>query len=736
MNARRWEEIQTSFDELVVYDASERARRLTAMAHTDPELHRALESLLAADATASRELAPIDSALLHESNCPPDPLGLAGHEISHFKVHEALGAGGMGVVYRADDTRLRRPVALKFLLPHYSLDSTAKARFLREAHTAAALDHPNLCAIYEVGATAEGWMFLAMALYEGETLRARLTRDGKLAVHDALEIARQIADGLEAAHAEGIVHRDLKPANVMLLPDGSVRILDFGLAKARDQSVTEAGVTLGTVSYMSPAQICGEEVDGRADLWALGVVLYEMLTGRKPFDRAEDVAIVHAILHNAPEPPSTHRAELSASVEELVLRLLEKDAARRYASAGDFLRDLARVRTRAEGRLRRLRRYGRRIVRRATTIRRSRTGRIAIAATGIAMLTSWLGFVALRSGHESALSISRTAPPPEPKGSTVSPEAYRLYAQGRFFFEKKDSASFAKAQDYFRLAIRKDSLYALAYADLAESYSQQATYGFAELAGNFSKANAYASRALALDSTLAEAHVSLGFIALFYEWNWARAGRELATALRLDNGRASAHLFRAWYFMATDSVTAGISEARQAVDLEPVSSLNSTRLVGFLFYGKHYSEALEKGREAFERDSNYSTIRQELARTYVALGRCTEAVAVLQSSIDQHVAALGGIRGYTYARCGHRAQAMAELDRLRTEASLTKHVSPYALAVVYAGLGNKDEAIAQLERAYRERVWAMYMIRLEPAFFGLRSDPRFTALVRKMHFLA
>src|SRR5947209_13292642 len=186
MNSRRWEEIQTSFDELVVQDASARARRLAAIAHTDPELHRALESLLAADADASRELAPIDSALLHESNRAPDPLGLAGQAISHFIVHEALGAGGMGVVYRADDTRLRRSVALKFLLPHYSLDSSAKARFLREAHTAAALDHPNLCAIYEVGATAEGWMFLAMALYDGETLRARLTRDGKLGIRDAL----------------------------------------------------------------------------------------------------------------------------------------------------------------------------------------------------------------------------------------------------------------------------------------------------------------------------------------------------------------------------------------------------------------------------------------------------------------------------------------------------------------------------------------------------------------------
>jgi serine/threonine-protein kinase len=736
VNARRWEEIQISFDELVAQDAGARTRRLATIASTDPELHRAVETLLAADADASVQLAPIESAFLPECDRQKDPLGLAGHAISHYAVHEAIGSGGMGVVYRADDMRLGRAVALKFLLPHYSLDSTAKARFLREAHTAAALDHPNLCAIYEVGATDEGWMFLAMALCEGETLRARLTREGALGMRDALDIARQIAEGLQAAHAAGIVHRDLKPANIMLLPDGTVRILDFGLAKARDQSITETGAHFGTVSYMSPAQVRGEELDGRSDLWALGVVLYEMLTGCKPFTGAEDIATAHAILHETPEPPSTHRAELSTALEGLVLRLLNKEPAKRHANAAELLRDLARIRTGADERFGRLRRRGRRITRRMATVARSTTGRLSLGVTGLTMITLSLGFFASRSGEPIGPRVSRSLLGSTHGRAVANPEARRLYLQGRFFFEKKDSASFARAQDYFRLAIGKDSLYAPAYAGLADAYSQQATYGFAQLANNFAMAKAYASRGLALDSTLAEVHVSLGFIALFYEWDWARAGRELATALRLDNGHAAAHLFRAWYFMATDSLSAGIAESRQAVELEPVSALNNARLVGFLFYGKQYAEALQKGREAFERDSSFSTLRQELARIYVELGRCTEAVDVLHSSVDQHVAGLGGVRGYTYAKCGHRGQAFAELARLRTQRQVTGHVSPYTLAVVYAGLGQRDEAIAELERAYAERVWAMYMIRLEPAFIGLRSDPRFAALVRKMHFLA
>jgi len=248
----------------------------------------------------------------------------------------------MGVVYRAEDIRLGRAVALKFLLPSYGLDATAEARFLREARLIAALDHRNLCSIHEVGMSDDGRPFLAMALYPGETLKARLARDGPMAVSEALVIARQVAEGLECAHRAGIVHRDLKPGNVMLLPDGTVKILDFGLAKAHDQSLSEPGARFGTVSYMSPEQIRGELVDGRADLWAVGVVLYEMLTQHKPF-RGEDIAIAHAILHDAPVPLSTHRRDVSAALEDLVLRLLEKDPARRYATASELLGELAGV---------------------------------------------------------------------------------------------------------------------------------------------------------------------------------------------------------------------------------------------------------------------------------------------------------------------------------------------------------------------------------------------------------
>jgi serine/threonine-protein kinase len=342
MESLRWDEIQATFDALIELDAAGRSHGLATLSSSDPELRAAVESLLAADSDADAQLASLEAAFLPSQAPVPDPLGLTGRTISHFEVRELLGAGGMGAVYRAEDTRLSREVALKFLLPSHGLDAGSKARFLREAHSAAALDHPSLCAIYEVGASEDGRLFMAMPLYAGETLQARLARDGPMSVTEAFRIVRQIAEGLECAHAAGIVHRDLKPANVMLLPDSSVKVLDFGLAKARDQSLTKSGARFGTVAYMSPEQIRGLGVDARSDLWALGVVLYEMLTGRKPFGGEEEFAVAHAILHDRPNI-SALRGAVPEAAEDVVLRLLQQDPAMRYAAAANLLTDLEKV---------------------------------------------------------------------------------------------------------------------------------------------------------------------------------------------------------------------------------------------------------------------------------------------------------------------------------------------------------------------------------------------------------
>lgn len=203
--------------------------------------------------------------------------------VSHYKITEKLGGGGMGVVYKARDLKLDRFVALKFLPPHLSSDENAKKRFIQEAKAASALDHPNICTIYEIDETSDSQMFIAMACYDGETLKKKIER-GPLDLPAAVEYAIQTAQALVKAHSSGIIHRDIKPANIMVTGEGTVKVVDFGLAKlGSDVKMTGSGVTLGTAAYMSPEQLRGEVADHRADIWALGVVLYEMLCGRTPF---------------------------------------------------------------------------------------------------------------------------------------------------------------------------------------------------------------------------------------------------------------------------------------------------------------------------------------------------------------------------------------------------------------------------------------------------------------------
>ncbi len=226
---------------------------------------------------------------------------MIGQTISHYKITEKLGEGGMGVVYKAEDTKLRRVVALKFLRSELIENPEHRERFLREAQAAAALDHPNICTIYEIDEDA-GRTFLAMAFIEGLTVKDKIAQR-PLKLDQALDIAVQTAQGLQAAHEKGIVHRDIKGANIMVTPPGQVKIMDFGLAQLAERSkLTETTTILGTPSYMSPEQARGEKTDRRADLWSLGVVLYEMIAGRLPFVGERQEAVLYGITSEEPEP--------------------------------------------------------------------------------------------------------------------------------------------------------------------------------------------------------------------------------------------------------------------------------------------------------------------------------------------------------------------------------------------------------------------------------------------------
>jgi tetratricopeptide (TPR) repeat protein len=268
---------------------------------------------------------------------------MLGRTVGHYEIVSRLGGGGMGVVYRAVDRKLGRTVAVKFLPPQWSHDEDAKQRFIREAQAASATHHPNICTIHDVEIADDGQLFIVMAYYEGPTLKQRLER-GPLPVEEALDIATQLADGLAKAHAQGVLHRDIKPGNLILTEDG-VRIVDFGLATFADAvQLTAEGSTLGTAAYMSPEQSRGEDADARTDVWAAGVVLYEMLSGHVPFRGSHAEAIAYAIRHDAPGPLRAGRPEIPEEVEQLVFRALHKDPAIRFQSGRELARALRQVR--------------------------------------------------------------------------------------------------------------------------------------------------------------------------------------------------------------------------------------------------------------------------------------------------------------------------------------------------------------------------------------------------------
>lgn len=293
---------------------------------------------LVADAVDNVMGSPTDSPRSSRRTTDSDLLR-EGSTIGRYEILGPLGRGGMGTVYRARDTRLDREVALKFLYPQPGSDADAEERLLAEARAAAALQHPNICVVHEIGETSDGQPFIAMALCEGDTLKQRLAK-GPMSPDEAVAIATQVARALGVAHARHIIHRDVKPGNIMLASDGSAKLLDFGLAKSSEVTVSRPGSTPGTVAYMSPEQVRGEQVDHRSDLWSLGIVLYEMLAGHRPFRGGSDRVILQAILHDDPDPLQSVNANEPAHAVAVVERLLRKNREERYASAAELVTDL------------------------------------------------------------------------------------------------------------------------------------------------------------------------------------------------------------------------------------------------------------------------------------------------------------------------------------------------------------------------------------------------------------
>jgi serine/threonine-protein kinase len=724
----------------------------------------------------------------------------------------------------------------------------------------------------------EGQNFIVMEFLEGQTLKHRIM--GKpIDLERVPEYGYQMADALEAAHAKAIIHRDIKPANIFLTDRGQVKLLDFGLAKllperkgagrakqaaaafgvtTQDAHLTSDGVALGTVAYMSPEQVRGQELDERTDLFSLGLVLYEMSTGQRAFTGNTSGVIFDAILNRPPTPPGRLNPTIPIQLENIIAKALEKDRELRYRTASDLRADLQRLKrdtdsaralpfTPGQASRQKLRRYWPHFVwggvlavllllfgmnvgnlrdRVFDGTSQSRIESIAVLpfanlgndpkteylSDGIteslinslsqlpnlavmsrntvfrykgqatdpqkvgrdlhvrAILTGRL----IQTGDELLISVNledvensrqlwgeqynrklsnlvsvqqeiagdiygrlrpRLAGEEKKllaKRPTENVEAYQLYLQGLFYWNKWTQADFKKAADYFTQAVQKDPRYALSYAGLADTYSLLGDAGYLPPSEAWPKAKAAAMQALDIDDALAEAHTSLGLVREHFEWDWAGAEQEFRRAIELNPNSATAHHWYGAYLANMGRSDQGLRETKKAQELDPLSLIINTSLGWQLYVARHNDQAAEQLRKVLDIDAKFAPARRMLEEVYAQMGKQKEAVAerekILSLSGSPELAA--SIEE-DFSKAGYKGVLQSWLDGL-TEISKHGYVSSYSIAQAYMRMGEKEKAFGWLEKAYEEHDSGLVSLAVEPMFDAVRPDPRFRDILRRM----
>jgi serine/threonine protein kinase/Tfp pilus assembly protein PilF len=783
--------------------------------------------------------------------------------ISHFRVIEKLGAGGMGVVYKAVDIRLDRPVALKFLPDNMAQDPQALERFRREARAASALNHPGICTIYDIG-EQDGRTFIAMEFIDGETLRSHI-RGKALPLEEMLKIGIQIAEALDAAHTEGIIHRDIKPANIFVTKRGQAKVLDFGLAKLVPKGIAGAdadfggeapgstsivGIISGTPSYMSPEQVRGDNLDPRTDIFSLGLLLYEMATGRQAFGGGTGGTIIEAVLTRPPAPARSINPDIPPRLEEIINKALHKNRDQRHQRAADISADLQRLErgtdsgwraaeadpesvpistsshldstgeqrarnsTTQTGALRPIRvskvidslavlpfenasrdpeheylsdgiasslinilatvpklrvmaqstvfRYkGRGIdpqtVGRELNVRAVLTGRIVQSGGSLRIGTElvdvatgsqlWGAQYDRKPGDIFAiqdeisdeisgklqLKLTRAEKKRLTKRQTDDAEAYRLYLKGRHHWNRWTEDGFYKAIEYFQQAVGKDPGYALAYTGLAESYVVLGWSSYLPPKDAFPKARMAAMGALRLDPDLGEAHTPLAAVLWLYDWQWPEAEMEFKRSLALNPAHPTANHWYAEYLMTMGRHVEAIAGMKNSQELDPLSLIISVA-IGWAFYmARRYDDAIEQLRRTVELDPNYPVTHWILGLLLRKMGHYELAIAEGEKGVKLSGGSslMSAALAQTFATAGRRKKAIQILDDL-TKLTKQKYVAPYFFAGIHVGLGEDDRAMEYLEKSYEEHSHWLIYLHIDPSMDGLRSNPRFQDLLRRV----
>jgi serine/threonine protein kinase/Tfp pilus assembly protein PilF len=770
-----------------------------------------------------------------------------------YKIVEEIGQGGMGIVYKAEDLKLRRFVALKFLPPQLMNSPELKERFLIEAQAAAALNHPNICVIHEIGED-KGQPYIAMEYVDGETLRDRI-RKGPLEPGEAVGLVDQVAAGLAEAHGKDIIHRDIKSANIMVTPKGQGKVMDFGLAKLRGgSSLTRSQTTIGTVAYMSPEQARGQDLDPRTDIWSLGVVLYEMVAGKLPFRGDHDQAVIYSILHDEPESLKRIRPDSAPELEQVVGQALAKKPADRYQTMEEFREDLEAV---AEGlkplkaKRRRFRRilgiragyaYSAPVVLLALilglNVGGSRDRLLGRAASSPAIRLAVLPFENLSGDpqqdyfgdgmtqemiaqlgrlHPETLSViarssvmryKKTNTPIDQIGRelnveyvlegsaqregtrvrittelikvrdqsqlwsdsieremsgilalqnevsqkvasalalkllpgeqallaaapAINPEAHEAYLRGSFFLAKVTPADLDTAEKYFDTAIAKDPSYAPAYAGRSWVWNYRNQMGYASYQEAAPKARAAALKGVELDENSAVAQTCLACVRTFIDWDWERARDSWRRALDLNPNDANSQALYAHYLLIMGRGEEALVHSRRAVGLDPFNPAVIAWHVTVLYYGRRYDEAIAAAQEGLRIQKDSPLLIGDLWSGYDMKGMKKEAFDAaralasffpdpkIQAALDEG-----------YARGGY-----AEAMRRGAEYSIAHLPETYCLpsqiAAYYATAGELNKALDWVEKGLAVHD-PMLPYLSDPVYDGIRSDPRFQNLLRKV----
>ena len=779
-----------------------------------------------------------------------------------YEIIEELGQGGMGKVCRVLDKKLNEEVALKMIKPEIASDKKTLERFAHELKTARMISHRNIGRMYEL-MEAEGVHFITMEYVPGEDLKSFIRRSGHLAVGTTLRIAAQVCEGLSEAHRLGVVHRDLKSSNIMIDKQGHAKIMDFGIARSlKSKGVTGTGIIIGTPEYMSPEQAEAKETDHRSDIYSLGIILYEMLTGELPFEGDTPLSVAMKQKGEIPRDPQELNPQIPGELSRLILKCMEKDAEKRFQSAEDIIveltslsrdfptsqrkvpprkplsskeitvsfnlkklfipalvlsflvaaviivwrilpqkeaplfasgrpsiavlpfDDLSREKDQEffchgfaeslittlskiedlripaktssfsfQGKAQELEEIGEKLdvatvlmgsVQKAENRIRITAQLVKIADASILWsdqfnremddifsIQDQITLEIVRELKETLLGEEKAS---LVKRYTENAEAYNLYLQGRFFWEKRTKEGFNKAVDCFERAIEKDPNFALAYVGLANTYGTFIGYGFLSAAEAIPKIRTLLKKALAIDDEIAEAHVLLAQITYSCDWDWEGAEKEFKLALQLNPNYVYAHLWYGIYLAKKGLIDKALEEQARAYELDPLNIVINYSFGNFNILDRRYDAAIEAYKKTLTMDQNFIPAYAGLGKAYLLQSKYEEALRELDKAgelIKGNDPSLLTIRGIIHAKSGSMAKAEGVLEEL-LGLSRHKYVSPCLIASVYAAVDQKDLAFEWLDKAYRERDEVLTELKIEPLWDDLRPDPRFSELMERI----